>query len=260
MDVTKACVYVTEHRVEPALWLRAAHRDHATVVLRIPLPEPTHLLAGSAVLDPVEIELHPAGHVRGVVLDADGSPRPHARVAILGWHGDEIQPDPIDVTWADEKGAFALSSARSGRHLVAATWAEYDLARGVDAIARRAPACEFVDVVVGEVVSDLTLRLRRGYEIRGRVLQDGQARAGVSLSWSLTLESTRFHLYRAGSLFERDERYIFTDGQVHAAAGEFRTDDEGAFVIPGLSALACRLRVEHLPARFFMRRRSRLTP
>jgi protocatechuate 3,4-dioxygenase beta subunit len=141
-----------------------AELDGATSEERLTLaaPEPV----------PVELVLIPPARIAGTVVDADG--RPVAGASVAPSNMSTGQQSHFRWARADTDGRFEVTVAEPGRAILVAN------ARGH---ARSEPV--EIEVTGGQRVEDLTLALRRGHTLEGRVVDPaGRPIEGVELSAS----------------------------------------------------------------------------
>ena len=139
----------------------------------------------------------------------------------------------MTFAWSDAEGRFTLATAHAGRHLLVASWLDFDEAYEITA--RPLPASAVVDLDVGAEVQGLELRLRPSSVIRGHVRVDGQAAVGATVEWRLVGEPRPLRDTQ-DSRYERGTTLWYLDGSVHWAREGVETDARGRFEIVGASS------------------------
>lgn len=128
-----------------------------------------------AGVDPLLVDLERGYSIAGRVLDEEGRPVASARVS-AGAAGK--RPSEHATTAAD--GSFRLGPLREGRYRVAAFPQEWR--RGQDRSGAPVPT-EVLDVGAGR--EDLALRLSRGVDLRGRIVDETGRAGDLALSVAL---------------------------------------------------------------------------
>lgn len=174
----------------------------------------------------------------GYVIDDAGYPVIDARVSaqrLLSHHGNQIYTTYIDETYSDRDGRFTFSHIPAGEmHVVVQTPSFTEGDSGPLQI-------------YGDSIDDVTIILKPGYEIVGRVAgTDGRPATTGRVSLST----------REGDLAENDAVFHFTNNPFghHADLGLTWTDRDGAFRFPAPSQRSYRLRAVQAAGPYWLER------
>ncbi|WP_223642922.1 carboxypeptidase regulatory-like domain-containing protein [Corallococcus sp. EGB] len=115
-------------------------------------------------------EHHDVNEYRGVVLEPDGSPSPHATITLTAGEGQWI---PLSMTPTDEEGRFAVPHSRVGGSAT----------RRLMMVARNGGRSSEATPIVPE--QDVVVRLRPSAFLRGCVVRKGEPVRGFSVSLQL---------------------------------------------------------------------------
>ena len=241
LDVTRL-VRALERQGGPAELRVRAHADgYVDPYLKVPLPAPKDLLAGSHEPDRIELHMRRPTWLGGVVLGPEGLPRSAAEVRLYAFGAEGPERSPVAHDRTDEDGRFRLACAQPGRHLLAAAYEDFDGPEGVMR-KRLLPGSVILDVHHREDTLALALKLGSAHEVRGEVHLDGAAADHASVGWRLAAESSPL-------FFGTHERFgtvslHYVDGKVHWGTYSVRTDAHGQFRVVGLSDLPYRFHVD----------------
>jgi len=226
----------------PEIVITAEAPGHVGPTVHVALPSPEDLLAGRATLDAVTLVLERAAVVYGQVVGSDGAPIHGAGVALFRLTAGEPEEEAVSCSLSGAEGVFSLATARTGRYLLVASHRVTDLDTGA-VTERLLPASLVVDLVVGQSVEGLLLRLAASFAIRGRVQVDGKPAEGARVSWRLAGEA---RVLRDPSFLGTGSTLRYLEGTVHWSGDPVTTDAHGRFEILGASAVPYRVGVDEV--------------
>lgn len=166
------------------------------------------------------------GVVSGVVIDADtGSPIPRFSVALARGERAAMVPSASFQRVADDNGAFEIMDVAPGKHHVVVTAPGYGRGSSMP-----------IETGLGERVSGIQVRLRRGLVVHGRVVDvsgDPIGGASVAIVEEVQLPASRTH------------PSVLPQRRVDAGRRSARSFADGSFLMPNLSKGRYHLMVDH---------------